>query len=133
MSNQHSSTAAPSSYILDSANQPTSFDGNEQGDVNPKPLDRIRPVCNLETQMPTLTTDSVYASQPDGGLVAWLLVFGAWVLFFNTWGAMNSFGVFQTYYESGVLFDRSSSDIAWIGSIQTFCLQAMGLVAGPLY
>ncbi|KAF2134745.1 hypothetical protein P153DRAFT_362485 [Dothidotthia symphoricarpi CBS 119687] len=78
-------------------------------------------------------TSSAYANQPDGGLVAWLQVLGAWILFFNTWGAMNTFGVFQTYYESGVLFNQSSSNIAWIGSIQAFCLQVTGLVAGPIY
>nr|WHS04489.1 transporter [Phaeosphaeriaceae sp. CF-150626] len=76
---------------------------------------------------------SPYTSQPDGGPTAWLQVLGSFILFFNTWGAMNTFGVFQTYYESGALFTQSSSNIAWIGSIQTFCLQAMGLVAGPVY
>jgi MFS family permease len=77
--------------------------------------------------------NSPYVNQPDRGLVAWLQVLGSFILFFNTWGAMNTFGVFQTYYESGALFNESSSNIAWIGSIQSFCLQVMGLLAGPVY
>lgn len=55
------------------------------------------------------------------------------MLFFNTWGVLNAFGVFQTYYESGALFHRSSSDIFWIGSIQSFMVLLVGVVAGPIY
>ncbi|KAI1110472.1 monocarboxylate permease-like protein, mch4 [Nemania sp. NC0429] len=70
---------------------------------------------------------------PNGGTVAWLQVAAGFVLFFNTWGILSSFGVFQSYYESGDLFTASSSNISWIGSIQSFLLQLTGLVAGPLY
>ncbi|KAF2690142.1 monocarboxylate permease-like protein, mch4 [Lentithecium fluviatile CBS 122367] len=70
---------------------------------------------------------------PDGGLMAWLQVAAGFMLFFNTWGMLNAFAVFQTYYESGELFEASSSDISWIGSIQCFLLQLTGLVAGPIY
>jgi hypothetical protein len=52
---------------------------------------------------------------PNGGLQAWLQVLGAWILFFNTWGVLNEFGVFQTYYESGELFRSTSSNISWVG------------------
>lgn len=32
---------------------------------------------------------------PDGGIEAWLQVTGGFCLFFNTWGILNTFGVFQ--------------------------------------
>ncbi|RYP60502.1 hypothetical protein DL770_009979 [Monosporascus sp. CRB-9-2] len=70
---------------------------------------------------------------PNGGLVAWLQVAAGFVLFFNTWGLISAFGVFQTYYESGELFKATSSNISWIGSIQSFLLQFAGLIAGPVY
>lgn len=70
---------------------------------------------------------------PNDGLRAWLHVLGAFMLWFNTMGIWNAFGVFQTYYESGQLFTRSSSDISWIGSIQSFMLFVIGIFAGPLY
>ncbi|KAI2785543.1 MFS general substrate transporter [Daldinia loculata] len=70
---------------------------------------------------------------PNGGLLAWLHVLGGFMLFFNTWGILNAFGVFQTYYESGALFHRSSSDISWIGSIQSFMVLVGGVFAGPIY
>lgn len=72
-------------------------------------------------------------NQPNGGLMAWLQVAAGWSIFFNTWGVMNTFGIFQTYYELGELFTQSSSNIAWIGSIQALCLVSTGLVSGPLY
>lgn len=70
---------------------------------------------------------------PNGGLTAWLQVAGGFMIFFNTWGLINTFAVFQTYYESGALFTESSSNISWIGSIQCFLLQLTGIVAGPIY
>jgi hypothetical protein len=70
---------------------------------------------------------------PDGGLKAWLQVIAGFMLFFNTWGLLNTFGVYQTYYESGELFQASSSDISWIGSVQAFCLLVVGFITGPLF
>jgi MFS family permease len=55
------------------------------------------------------------------------------MLYFNTWGIMNAFGVYQNYYESGELFVTSSSNISWVGSISAFLLLAMGVIVGPIY
>ncbi|KAH8759926.1 MFS general substrate transporter [Diaporthe sp. PMI_573] len=70
---------------------------------------------------------------PNGGARAWLQVFGTFGVFFNTWGLLNTFGVFQTYYETGELFVESSSNISWVGSIQAFLVLVGGLISGPLY
>ncbi|EAS31604.3 uncharacterized protein CIMG_07083 [Coccidioides immitis RS] len=70
---------------------------------------------------------------PNGGLSAWLHVAGSFMLYFNSWGILNAFGVYQTYYESGSLFSRSSSDISWIGSIQAFMVLLAGILVGPFY
>ena len=43
------------------------------------------------------------------------------------------YGVFQTYYESHTLSDRSQSDIAWIGSLQSGLLLIVCLFVGPVY
>lgn len=55
------------------------------------------------------------------------------MLFFNTWGILNTFGVYQTYYESGQLYTESSSNISWIGSIQAFMVLLVGAFVGPIY
>ncbi|KAL9094562.1 MAG: hypothetical protein Q9165_003121 [Trypethelium subeluteriae] len=72
-------------------------------------------------------------SIPNGGLQAWLQVMGAFFLFFNSWGLINTFGVYQTYYESGLLSSSTPSDISWIGSVQAALLLFVGALTGPIY
>lgn len=48
-------------------------------------------------------------------------------------GVINTWGAFQTYYESNLLSDTSSSSIAWIGSLQSFLLMLFGVITGPLF
>ncbi|KAL2132324.1 hypothetical protein VTI74DRAFT_3928 [Chaetomium olivicolor] len=84
------------------------------------------------TEPPAAPTPSP-GPPPNGGLVAWLQVVAGFVVFFNTWGMLSTFPVFQTYYESGELFEASSANISWIGSIQSFLLQLTGLISGPVY
>ncbi|WYZ44416.1 hypothetical protein EsH8_VII_000852 [Colletotrichum jinshuiense] len=68
----------------------------------------------------------------DGGRLAWLQVAGSFFLFFNSWGIVSSYGVFQTYYQEH-LKDSSADSIAWIGSIQSSLLLFVGVLIGPLY
>lgn len=70
---------------------------------------------------------------PNGGTTAWFQVLGSWMLFFNTWGILNTFGVYQTYHESGKLYIESSSSISWIGAIQAFVVLSVGAFVGPIY
>ncbi|PKX94761.1 MCT family MFS transporter [Aspergillus novofumigatus IBT 16806] len=69
----------------------------------------------------------------DTGVLAWLQVLGSFFLFFNSWGVINTWGAFQTYYEQNLLSNVSSSSIAWIGSLQSFLLMLFGVVTGPLF
>lgn len=46
---------------------------------------------------------------------------------------MNTFGVFQTLYNTDILPDVSPSAISWIGSIQAFLLMFVGTLTGPVY
>lgn len=67
---------------------------------------------------------------PDGGFTAWLHALLMHIVFFNTWGVANGYGVFQEYYTKSL--GESPSSIAWIGSVQVFFLFAIGTVAGRL-
>ncbi|KAK5065344.1 hypothetical protein LTR84_001182 [Exophiala bonariae] len=69
----------------------------------------------------------------DTGVTAWLQVFGAWFIWFNTWGIINAYGAFQTYYEQHLLSDTSPSTIAWIGSLQSALLMLVSVITGPLF
>ncbi|KAK0612195.1 major facilitator superfamily transporter [Immersiella caudata] len=65
-------------------------------------------------------------------LQTWLAVFGGFLALFTTVGFLNAYGVFQAYYQTHLLADRSPSDIAWIGSISVFLLYLGAGFAGPL-
>lgn len=65
---------------------------------------------------------------PDGGSKAWLQVGLAHLVIMNTWGYINSFGVFQTYYTETL--GHPPSDISWVGSIQIFLLFFVGTFSG---
>ncbi|KAL2166128.1 hypothetical protein VTG60DRAFT_3267 [Thermothelomyces hinnuleus] len=67
---------------------------------------------------------------PDGGLQAWMAVACTHLVVMNTWGVINSFGLFQTYYTTAL--GRPPSDISWIGSLQIFLLFFVGALTGRL-
>ncbi|PQE28118.1 Major facilitator superfamily domain general substrate transporter protein [Rutstroemia sp. NJR-2017a BBW] len=73
------------------------------------------------------------SSLPKEDLIAWLQVLGAFCLNLNTWGLMNAFGVYQTFYKLDLLSAHSSSDISWIGSTQAFLMFLTSVVAGPIF
>lgn len=50
----------------------------------------------------------------------------------TTWGFINSFGVFQTYYTSTLGPSVAPSTISWIGSLQVFLLFFIGTFTGRL-
>ncbi|KAI0797521.1 MFS general substrate transporter [Abortiporus biennis] len=70
---------------------------------------------------------------PDGGLRAWLVVFGAASGTFATFGYVNAWGVFQAYYEQNTLSNTDPSTIAWIGSIEYALIFIPGLLSGRLF
>ncbi|PIL26829.1 MFS general substrate transporter [Ganoderma sinense ZZ0214-1] len=70
---------------------------------------------------------------PDGGLRAWLVVFGVSLGMGAFIGPMNAWGTWQAYYQDNLLQDRSSSDIAWIGSVQSALGYGPGLIVGRLF
>lgn len=73
------------------------------------------------------------ADFPDGGPRAWSVALATSGIMFCTMGYMNSFGVYQAYYEAHQLRGSSSSAVAWIGSAQAFFLFAGAVVGGPLF
>ncbi|KAK1701744.1 uncharacterized protein BDZ83DRAFT_550936, partial [Colletotrichum acutatum] len=67
---------------------------------------------------------------PDGGVKAWTQALMAHFVVINTWGTINSFGIFQTFYRDHI--SRSDSEISWIGSMQVFFLFVVGVFTGRL-
>ncbi|KAK0720116.1 hypothetical protein B0H67DRAFT_552354 [Lasiosphaeris hirsuta] len=69
---------------------------------------------------------------PDGGLTAWLQVLGAFFLNLNTWGLLNTFGIFQSEYSASFLSASTESAISWIGSVQAFLMLVVCVLCGRL-
>ncbi|OJD23631.1 hypothetical protein ACJ73_05009 [Blastomyces percursus] len=65
---------------------------------------------------------------PDGGFNAWFQAGLSHLVICNTWGYINSFGVFQQHYTTSL--QRPPSDISWVGSIQIFLLFFIGTFSG---
>lgn len=84
--------------------------------------------CQSEESRPINDDEPIPSSpQPDGGWMAWLQVISSFLIFFNVLGLINTYGQFQTIYETNILSTQSASTIAWIGSVQfllcyTFCI-----------
>ncbi|KAF4624137.1 hypothetical protein G7Y89_g14036 [Cudoniella acicularis] len=86
------------------------------------------------TQVPEVAEVSTLPPPPpNGGLTAWLQVIGCHILFFNSWGIVNTFGAYQAFYQTHQLASSSPSAISWIGTIQGFLMIVIGVFTGPLY
>lgn len=72
---------------------------------------------------------------PGVDFKAYATVFGAFLALFCTFGQMNAFGTFQTWYSSHQLQHMPPSTISWIGSLQLWvffvsvCLYRMSSVS----
>ncbi|KAK0316812.1 hypothetical protein LTR91_018817 [Friedmanniomyces endolithicus] len=67
---------------------------------------------------------------PDGGFKAWSQVACGWLVIFCTWGWVNSYGAFQTYYTLNLT--ESVSTISWIGTVQNWLTFFIGAFSGRL-
>ncbi|KAF4869481.1 MFS transporter asaE [Colletotrichum siamense] len=90
---------------------------------------------DIEQNAPTKETSKTFPADadeppPDGGLQAWTQALMAHLVVVNTWGTINSFGIFQTFYRD--YLSRPASDISWIGSMQVFFLFVVGVFTGRL-
>ncbi|KAK3719610.1 hypothetical protein LTR37_004147 [Vermiconidia calcicola] len=95
------------------------------------PLELARTVSNALTTVTTRMTNRHVVDPgpaPDGGVKAWTQVAMAWLVIVTSWGFLNSFGVFQTYYTSEL--GEAQSTISWVGSVQLWVLFALSAFSG---
>lgn len=71
--------------------------------------------------------------EQEGDLRAWLAIVGSFLVYFATFGVVNSFGFFQTFYQLDYLKDYSPSTISFIGTLQITLMYLSGAVAGALF
>ncbi|KAF4829651.1 putative transporter MCH4 [Colletotrichum tropicale] len=70
---------------------------------------------------------------PEGGLSAWLVVFGSFCAMLSVFGLINSAAVFESYFSEHQLADHSPSEIGWIFSLYLFIVFFVGIQVGPLF
>ncbi|CAG8908933.1 unnamed protein product [Penicillium egyptiacum] len=99
---------------------------------------KTAPVDSEATDLAHITEDGESSEIPSTSAVkskvhGCLQVIGAFFIFFNVWGLNLAFGTFQSYYALIYIPSSTSSDIAWIGTIQSWLLIVGGLLSGPLF
>ncbi|KAE8323728.1 major facilitator superfamily domain-containing protein [Aspergillus sergii] len=85
---------------------------------------------------PSRTSDSpelANESYPEGGLRAWLVVFGAWCAMIPSMGLLNSLGILHAWTSTHQLQSYSESSIGWIYGAYGFFLYSAGAQAGPIF
>lgn len=95
-----------------------------------RPIDTEKNEAPIEAGTKRGSAVEIDSPPPDGGKAAWLQAFSAHLVIINTWGTINSFGIFQSYYIESL--PNSASDISWIGSMQVFILFVVGIFTGRL-
>ncbi|KAK7227149.1 hypothetical protein V2G26_015152 [Clonostachys chloroleuca] len=68
---------------------------------------------------------------PDGGWTAWSQCIAVHFIISNSWGFINSFGTWQSYYVT-LLPERTAFEISMIGSLTVFLLFFIGTFTGRL-
>jgi MCP family monocarboxylic acid transporter-like MFS transporter 10 len=80
----------------------------------------------------TEDTESKKLQKHDGGRAAWLTVAGSILVYYASFGVMNSFGFFQNYYSSDFLKRTPPSTIAFIGTLQMALMNLLAALSGAL-
>lgn len=103
---------------------PPPFDADTKA---PEEIERVTPIKeDIETG--DKAPPPPHGDFPDGGLEAWLVVFGGWCALFCTFGLANCIGVFEEYYVSGPLKQYNESAVSWILSMLVFMQIFCGLI-----
>ena len=82
---------------------------------------------NVEVTVKSIR-DRKIGPPPDGGFQAWAQALMGHLVLFKSWGYLNSFGIFQSYFS--VSLGTIYSSISWIGSVQIFLFYLVGTLSG---
>lgn len=70
---------------------------------------------------------------PEGGLAAWLTVFGGWCAMTGGLGLLNSVASLQNYLATHQLKEYTEGTVSWIFSLQVFLAFFLGIQIGPVF
>ena len=102
----------------------------EQGPLQDTPGYDGRPTHGLDHEASSSDLEEPF---PEGGLQAWLVVFGSFCAMFCIFGLINTSGVFEAYFKANQLRDYTHSQIGWIFSLYLFLVFFVGIQVGPIF
>jgi MCP family monocarboxylic acid transporter-like MFS transporter 10 len=92
-----------------------------------------KPITERRASESTTDTESACElKQYEGGRAAWCTVAGSILVYYSSFGIMNSFGFFQDYYTRDFLRETPTSTIAFCGTLQMFLMNALASISGTL-
>lgn len=122
----NTSTSTPSNKSETDDVEITQSDQNQLSKSDLEYVEKFPPSSSIED----IEIETEY---PEGGLQAWLVVFGSWCALCSSLGLMNTLGIFQAYISTHQLSTYSEGTIGWIFSIYTFMAWFCGIFVGPLF
>ena len=80
-----------------------------------------------------ISTEEEPEPPSEGGTRAWLTVGGSALVYFATFGIINSFGFFQDYYQRGVLQGVPAATVSLVGTLQITLMNVLAAPVGALF
>jgi MCP family monocarboxylic acid transporter-like MFS transporter 10 len=90
------------------------------------------PSCNEPPSNISIDSESRELKRREGGRTAWLTVLGSILVYYSSFGILNSFGFFQNYYANDFLKGSPVSTIAFIGTVQMALMNSLAAVSGAI-
>ncbi|CAN9264231.1 unnamed protein product [Alternaria alternata] len=94
--------------------------------------EKLPSILGRSPSQSTEDIESKKLQEHDGGRAAWLTVAGSILVYYASFGVMNSFGFFQNYYSSDFLKQTPPSTIAFIGTLQMALMNLLAALSGAL-
>ncbi|KAF2110452.1 major facilitator superfamily domain-containing protein [Lophiotrema nucula] len=84
------------------------------------------------TQSTQGSLEACKQTEVEGGKHAWLTVAGSFLVYYASFGIVNSFGFFQDYYQQGLLKSTPPATIALVGTVQIALMNCLATVSGAI-
>lgn len=126
--------AHPDGHVSNSTRSSLNTDRDpekEGNDTGPSTPHGIASSPAQSTRALTIIEDENF--YPEGGLEAWLVVFGCWCSLLAALGVMNTLASFQANIHRNQLKDYTEGQIGWIFSVYAALSFGLGVFVGPIF
>ncbi|CAK7263782.1 hypothetical protein SEPCBS57363_000744 [Sporothrix epigloea] len=100
-----------------------------------KPSSSSGPTSPSSSSSSSSTVDNTppHVTFPEGGLQAWLVVFGSFSTLVSVFGIINTASVFESWFATHQLAEYTASEIGWVFSLYLFLVFFVGIQVGPIF